>query len=201
MSAHIFHKSALCRSLLLGAFCVAHAGVASADMGTVGSLGIVDTKDAGEIATDGVSATLSFAQPGPKEATVRYPVNVRKVDAPGFEGTTLWTLMVRYQDGDPQPTAQTQRILVHLQELDLLTGQVTRVVTFDSDVFLATDPEGVESDWQLRTVSACRSFNPGAAYFLEATFTSAETPFAPLVRLGGMVVAPTGVSIFQCPSS
>ena len=198
MSAHIFHKSALCRSLLLGALCVAHAGVASADVRTVGSLGIVDAKDAGEIATDGLSATLSFAQPGPQEATIRYPVNGPHKDDPNSEQTTLWTLTVRCQDGDPQPNAQTQRILVHLKELALSTGEVNTVVTFDSNNF---HPGDVVSDWQVKKVSACRSFNQAAAYFLETTFTSGAQVFAPQVRLEGMVAVPTAVSIFQCPTS
>jgi hypothetical protein len=198
MSADTFHKFALCRSLLLGAFCVAHAGVASADMATVGSVGIVDPKDAGEIATDDVSATLSFAQPGQHEATIRYPVTLVPVpNVPGLNSSTLWSLTVRYQDGDPTPAAQTQRILVHLKELELSTGQVTTVVSFDSDVL---HPADVVTDWQLKTVSACHRFSPAAAFFLEAILTSSATPLAPAVRLGGMVVAPELVNDFQCPS-
>ena len=85
-----------------------------------------------------------------------------------------------------------------IKELELSPGQVTTVVTFDSNDI---HPGDVVSDWQVKKVSACRSFNQAAAYFLEATFTSRETTFAPLVRLGGVVVAPTGVSVFQCPTS
>jgi hypothetical protein len=199
MSADMPHNSVLCRSLLLVASCVAYAGGASADMATamVGSVGIVDAKDVGEIATDGVSATLSFSQPGQQEAVIRYPLTHPALDSDGVNDTTLWKLTVRYQDGDP-PTAQTQRILVHLKELALLgpSTEPTTVVTFDSDV---TDPAGAESDWQRRTVSGCHPFDRGAAYFLEAIFTSGATPVAPLVRLGGMVVEPSEVSVEQPP--
>jgi hypothetical protein len=85
-----------------------------------------------------------------------------------------------------------------LKELELSTGNEDTVVTFDSNDL---HPGDVVSDWQVKTVSACRSFNQAAAYFLEATFTSGAQVFAPQVRLEGMVATPTAVSIFECPES
>lgn len=169
-------------SLLQGAFCVACAGVASADMTTVGSVGIVDTADTAKIVTDGNSVTLSFAQPGQQNATVRY--NVSLVPEVPSTGITAWTLKVLYQDGDP-PTAETQRLLVHLKELELSTGLETTVLTSDSNVQLLV---GNESDWLVQTVSGCRGYHPDSAYFLEAIFISDATPFAPPLRLGGMAL-------------
>jgi hypothetical protein len=177
--------SAFRSSLLQVAFCVACAGAASADMLTVGSVGIVDSADITKIVTNDTSATLSFAQPGQQNATIRYNVSLVPED-PGF-GSTRWTLKVRYQDGDP-PTSETQRLLVHLKELNLSTGVPTTVLTFDSNVRLTSDPAGSESDWRLGTVSGCRPYDPDSAYFLEAIFSSDATPIAPPVRLDGMAL-------------
>lgn len=183
-------------SLLQVALGVAFAGVASADMSIVGSVGIVDSADVAKVVTDGNAVTLSFAQPGPQVATIRY--NVSLVPENDFPSTTRWTLKVLFQDGDP-PGAETQSLLVHLKELDLSTGLETTVLSFDSNVQLPSDPAGSESNWRLETVTGCRNKNPDSAYFLEAVLSSDATPIAPLVRLGGMSLsAGTEAEVSSC---
>jgi hypothetical protein len=170
--------------LLLTTLCMVRPGLHAAEMMAVGSAGVVDVADATKVVTDDISITLVLAPAGRQTATVRYATgSIPPLTTENGE----WKLTVRYQDGDPVG-AQTQRILVRLQELNMSTGDIATVATFDSDVRLITDPEAAELGWQVRTVTACHIPNPSAAYFLEATLASDAQPFAPIVHLGGMTV-------------
>lgn len=126
---------------------------------TIASAGTVDETDTAKVNFSEATARLNLTTPAQTSATIRY--NIVALDGLVDAGGDGYGLSVRFRDNGPN-----ERVVVRVKAVDLNTGLVTTLMTFDSDAFPASPL------FQLRGVPVCWplwSFNFNRnAYFAEA---------------------------------